>query len=179
MATAWPVIMCFCAHESSVYMQRSWSQPFAQCVDIFSVECLWFIVSASYALSRECSVNTAGTASSCVSLCVCFWANPGHAQWEATSWWSWCLSAADRPDTTYKPACSSHTQTKWYVAKVPEEQDFPAMQYEPLSINFIVRAIWTCSINTPQTTAWNTMNKENYLGIGTKTWYYTAPGAKD
>lgn len=85
MARTWPVIMCFCACDSLVYMQHSWSQPFAQSEDILSVECLWFIVSASHPLSHVCSVNTAGAASSCVvrvclSVCVCVFLSKSRAR---------------------------------------------------------------------------------------------------
>lgn len=129
--------MCFYACDSLVYMQRSGSQPFAQCEDIFSVECLWFIVSASYPLSHVCSVNTAGAASGCVSECVCgfffFFLSKsrtrsarGHKLMElmlicGRQAWHY-TQAAPQFMRTLSTELTGSTQA-------PEEQDFPASQY--------------------------------------------------
>lgn len=115
MAATWPVTMCVCALDSMGYMQHRWSETFAQCEDMLSNECLWFFISASYPLSYACSVNTAGAASRCASVCLIkcfyFWGNPGYTLREAKIGWSWFLSAADKPDTSHRTPCTRHTHS--------------------------------------------------------------------
>lgn len=137
MASTWPVIMCLCACDSLVHMQHGWSQPFARCEDIFV--CWMFMIHCVSSVPSEpcvCSVNTAGAASSCVCVCVFF------EQIQDT------LSKRPQADgvdaylrqtgLTLHTGCLqfthtyAHIQPNWQVAQAPEEQDFPASQYEPL-----------------------------------------------